>query len=88
MTTHKAIREALPPIPAELLHLCETEREAVRRYARQVVQALRPVAMTDEQMAACINAAKTSLFDRDGTTSFRIGRAVEAFHHITQKEQG
>jgi hypothetical protein len=50
----------------------------------------KPEPMTDAQMADCINKARTSLFDRDGTTSFRIGRAVEAHHGITStitKEQ-
>ena len=62
--------------------------DQMRAYALQAVEALRPVAMTDKQAAECINKAKTSLFDRDGTTSFRIVRAVEAHHGITQKEQG
>lgn len=40
--------------------------------------------LSDERIAECINKAKTSLFDRDGTTSFRIARAVEAAHGITK----
>ena len=53
----------------------------------RAILALRPVQvpMTDEQIVDCINKAKTSLFDRAGTTSFRIARAVEAHHGITPK---
>lgn len=62
--------------------------DQMRAYALQAVEALRREPMTDEQAAECIKKAKTSLFDRDGTTSFRIVRAVEAHHGISQKEQG
>lgn len=64
------------------------DENQMRAYALQAVEALRREPMTDEQAAECINNAKTSLFDRDGTTSFRIVRAVEAFHHITKKDHG
>lgn len=146
---------SLPAIPAELLHLCETEREAVRRYAEayalqaveaatteimqaisdpenqpsqygtvtleylstklkewesrwfkrdeqaekaeaerdqirselQRLQALRREPMTDEQIrSACGPWAWANLNCPENYIEF--ARAVEAHHHITQKEQG
>ena len=33
--------------------------------------------LTDDEVAQCINLARTNLFDRAGTTSFRIARSIE-----------
>lgn len=33
--------------------------------------------LSDDEVAQCINQARTNLFDRAGTTSFRIARAIE-----------
>lgn len=33
--------------------------------------------LSDDEVAQCINRARTNLFDRAGTTSFRIARAIE-----------
>lgn len=87
---------SLPPIPTELLHLCEKEREAVRRYAEayalQAVESLRREPMTEFQRGIMVmeylgpealTGGKMSVLD-----AFTLGiDAAEKFHHhITQKE--
>lgn len=81
---------SLPPIPADLLHLCETEREAVRRYALQVVQALRPVAMTRDALKVLMYESGYGHVTAQEKADFINGfRHAEAHHGITaQGAQG
>ena len=62
--------------------------DQMRAYALQAVEALRPVAMTEEDMLACMAAATHEVPARIPQGWRKVMRAVEAHHGITQKEQG
>lgn len=73
------VRMALERVD-EVSGLLRSQAARIAELERELARMREP--LSDERIAECINKAKTSLFDRDGTTSFRIARAIEAAHGI------
>jgi len=82
----QAVTEALAQRDADHLAELRAYELTVANLREQLAQQAPQVPMTDAEIVAVVRAAaKNSAITRDGTTSVRIARAVEAHHGIKEK---